>query len=119
MQPKAPSTTQVTRRQIVQASAGFIVTIPLVSVLTARPAFADLPILAENDPVAAALGYVHDATKTDTVKFPKRAGADSATQFCSNCLQYAEVGDNLGTCAIFAGKRVAAGGWCNVWVLKP
>ena len=33
---------------------------------------------------AQAMGYVIDATKADTVKFPKRAGEAGANQFCHN-----------------------------------
>ena len=77
-----------------------------------------MPIAAEDDPVAKALGYVHDATKVDTVKFPKRAAADGATQFCHNCLQFTATSDGWGTCTVIPGKRVAAAGWCNVWVKK-
>ena len=29
--------------------------------------------VAEDDPVGQALGYVHDATKADVAKFPKKA----------------------------------------------
>src|SRR5262245_36350018 len=38
------------------------------------------------DPTAEALGYVEDAKKADTKKFPKRAGAEGAKQFCYNCM---------------------------------
>lgn len=44
-----------------------------------------LPALGESHPVATALGYRHDATKVDTAKFPKRAGAEGEKQFCYNC----------------------------------
>ena len=106
-----------TRRQFVRLAARWIAGIPFISA-GARAWSADLPILAEDDPVAKALGYARDAAKVDTSKYPKRAGAAGATQLCSNCLQYAAIGDGTGTCTIFAGKRVAAGGWCSVWVMK-
>ena len=40
--------------------------------------------LDEKDPQAVALGYVADASKVDTKKFPKYATG----QLCSNCALY-------------------------------
>ena len=34
--------------------------------------------VTESEPLAQAMGYVEDATKTDTAKFPKRAGEAGA-----------------------------------------
>jgi High potential iron-sulfur protein len=67
------------------------------------------------DPQAAALGYVADATKTDTKKFPKYA----AGQVCGNCALYqGKAGDAGGGCPLFAGKQVSAKGWCSAWAKK-
>lgn len=75
--------------------------------------------VSEDDPTAVALGYVHDASKVDTAKFPKRAGAAGATQFCDNCSLYqAGEGEEWGKCSIFPGKLVKGAGWCNAWVAK-
>jgi hypothetical protein len=75
---------------------------------------------------AAALGYIHDATKVDTAKYPKRAGAEGAKQFCDNCLFYQQGGlkaegleGEAGKCVIFPAGLVAAKGWCNSWSPKP
>jgi hypothetical protein len=77
-------------------------------------------------PAAAALGYIHDATKVDTTKFPKRAGADGAKQVCNTCAIFSEGGKKLegqpgewGKCAIFTDGLANAQGWCNAWVPKP
>jgi hypothetical protein len=71
--------------------------------------------LSEKDPAAVALGYVEDATTTDTKKFPKYA----AGQLCNNCQLYqAKATDAWGGCPLFAGKQVAGKGWCNAWVKK-
>jgi hypothetical protein len=71
--------------------------------------------LDEKDPQAVALGYVHDATKTDKQKYPKYA----AGQACSNCALYqAKATDPWGGCPLFAGKQVAGKGWCSAWVKK-
>ncbi len=69
----------------------------------------------EKNPQAAALGYVADATKTDTKKFPKYA----AGQLCSNCALYqGKPTDAAGGCPLFAGKQVAGKGWCSAWAKK-
>ena len=69
----------------------------------------------EKDPQAAALGYVADATKADTKKFPKYA----AGQHCSNCALYqGKAADEMGGCPLFAGKQVAGKGWCSAWAKK-
>jgi hypothetical protein len=77
------------------------------------------------DPQPTALGYVHDASKVDTAKWPKKAGADSDKQKCSTCVLYLEGGlqaegqtGEWGKCALFPNALVAANGWCNSWALK-
>lgn len=76
--------------------------------------------LEESDPTAQALGYAHDASKVDVAKFPKKAGADGASQKCSNCSQFVAGGNEAGwgKCNIFPGKLVNAEGWCNTWLAK-
>jgi hypothetical protein len=75
---------------------------------------------------AVALGYVHDAAKTDLVKFPKRKGAEGEKQLCNNCMFYQQGGlkaDGMdgewGKCLLFQDGLVAAKGWCNSWSPKP
>lgn len=71
--------------------------------------------LDEKDAQAVALGYVHDATKTNTKKYPKYA----AGQVCTNCALYqGKAGDAWAGCPLFAGKQVAGKGWCSAWVKK-
>ena len=77
----------------------------------------NLPELELTDPIAIALGYQEDANLVDTNKFPKRAGAEGAKQFCDNCTLYKEVRPGFGTCTAIRGKLVAGKGWCNAWVL--
>ena len=73
------------------------------------------PMLDVKDPQAVSLGYVVDATKTDTKKFPKYA----AGQNCITCTLYqGKATDASAACAIFAGKQVAGKGWCSAWVKK-
>lgn len=77
----------------------------------------------ESDPQAQALGYVTDAKKVDTKKYPKRAGAEGAKQFCYNCQFYQAKGDAKASkeapCTLFAGKTVSGQGWCNSWTQNP
>ena len=78
-------------------------------------ALAQGAMVAENDTVAASLGYKADGTKADKAKFPKYA----AGQECGNCSLYqGKAGDAAGGCPLFAGKQVAAKGWCSAWVKK-
>ena len=72
-------------------------------------------LVDEKSPQAMALGYVADAGRVDAKKFPKYA----AGQICANCALYqAKPGDAAGPCPLFAGKQVAAKGWCSAWVKK-
>jgi High potential iron-sulfur protein len=69
----------------------------------------------EKDPQAVALGYVADAKKVDTKKYPKFA----ASQNCANCALYqGKPNDKAGGCPLFAGKQVTAAGWCSAWAKK-
>ncbi len=71
--------------------------------------------LDEKDPQAAALGYVAEATRADTKKFPKYA----AGQMCSTCALYqGKPAEASGGCPLFAGKLVSAKGWCSAWAKK-
>jgi len=75
--------------------------------------------VAEDEPLAQAMGYVLDAGQTDTAKFPKRAGEAGASQFCDNCALFSgEVGAEFAPCSIFQNRLVAGKGWCNAWVAK-
>lgn len=108
------------RREFLQSSAVGMAAVPLIDLLGARSAWAAGETrITEDDPVAAALGYKHDASTVDTAKWPKKALPGGENEFCHNCLQYKETEEGWGTCTIFPGKLVAAEGWCNVWVAIP
>lgn len=68
----------------------------------------------EKDPTAAALGYVHDASKADKAKFKNYA----AGQNCGNCALYQGKDAAWGNCPLFTGKQVAAAGWCSAYAKK-
>ena len=70
-------------------------------------------------------GYYADATKVDATKYPKRAGEEGKTQFCSNCQLLVKSGIKLegkeetyGVCSLFQEGLAAEKGWCNMWVKK-
>ena len=75
----------------------------------------DTPQLTEDDPMAAALKYTHDASTVD----PASRAQPAADQSCSNCAQLTgNEGDEWRPCNIFVGKLVNSKGWCSVWVPK-
>jgi len=102
------------RRKFLTRAAQGVALIPLLS-MTEEVVWAAEKITLDN-PMALALGYVHDASTVDVAKFPKRAGAEGAKQFCDNCSQYKTTEEGWGTCTIFPNLLVAGKGWCNVWV---
>ena len=101
-----------TRRDIIAATGAIIATSALPRLANAAEK------VTEDDPTAVALGYHHDASKVDTSKWTKRAGADGAKQLCNNCALYVDQGDGWGSCSIFQGRLVNGDGWCNAWVAK-
>ncbi len=75
----------------------------------------DLPRLTEDDPVAVALKYTHDASSVDAASRVQPA----AEQSCANCAQLVgNEGDEWRPGNIFVGKVVKSSGWCSVWVPK-
>ena len=85
------------------------------AILMGSEACADLPLLDEKDPTAAALGYVTDATRANKAKYPTYAPG----QACGACQLYqGKAGDATGPCPLYAGKSVMAKGWCSAFVKK-
>jgi len=99
----------ITRRRVLLTGA-----IATAAVAVSRVANAQGVKLALDDPQAVALGYVEDAAKVDTAKFPRY----QAGQNCETCSLYQPGEGGWGGCSIFAGKQVAAAGWCNVFAPK-
>ena len=106
-------TDTVTRRRFMfSAAAGGAV---MLAGRIPAAAAADMPPADPSGPQAQALGYVVDATTTDTAKFPRY----EAGQICANCQLYQGAADSeAGPCPLFPGQSVAAQGWCNSWVKK-
>jgi High potential iron-sulfur protein len=79
------------------------------------PAAAAGGMVDEKDPQALSLGYVADAAKADKAKF----ASYQAGQACGSCMLYqGAAGGEAGGCGIFAGKQVAAKGWCSAYNKK-
>ena len=98
------------RRQFIR-----IVPVASAALLVARSTFAaDAPMVGEKDATAVALGYVADATKADKAKFSNYA----AGQNCAGCALYQGKDAPAGVCPLFAGKQVAAKGWCSAFAKK-
>ena len=103
--------TRHSRRRFVKV--GFVGVAALQLGVIVRSAVAsDLPRVDTEGATAKALSYTHDAT---TVDADLRMGA---TRICATCRFYPNESDVWGPCALFAGKAVAARGWCNGWVAK-
>jgi hypothetical protein len=93
----------------------FLMTVAAASTAALSNAAFAQAMVDEKDAQAAALGYVADAKRVDTKKFPKFA----AGQNCSNCALYqGKPADKAGGCPLFAGKQVAGAGWCSAWAKK-
>lgn len=104
---------KIARRKFIQLSA---VAAAGCLVQPGRQAQAqDLPQLAEDDPLAMAMKYTHDAGTVD----PSTRNNPAADQTCANCaLIQGNDGDAWRPCQIFPGKVVSADGWCAVWAPK-
>jgi hypothetical protein len=105
------------RRRAVQAMLGGLAAVPLMQLVgLAAAQAADLPQLAEDDPTAKALKYVHDATKAARAD---KGGVAADKQFCSNCMFIQAPSGAWRPCQLFAGKAVNENGWCMSWAPKP
>jgi High potential iron-sulfur protein len=93
----------------------FIASIAATGAALIAPAALAQTKLDEKDPLAVALGYVHDSAKADGKKYPKHAN----TQICAGCVLWqSKATDPWGNCPLFAGRQVNAKGWCSSWVKK-
>ena len=103
------------RRFLLKCGASGVAVLGAQAIGQSAALAADMEPVSPSDAMAAALGYVEDATTTDTAKFSRY----EAGQTCANCLLYQGAADSeSGGCPLFAGKSVAAKGWCNSWALK-
>ncbi len=105
---------KIARRQFIQLS---VVAAAACLVRPGAEARAeDLPKLAEDDAMAQAMKYTHDASTVDAASRANPA----PDQTCANCALIQ--GDETAAwrpCQIFPGKLVNNKGWCSVWAPKP
>jgi hypothetical protein len=95
----------ITRRQLLGATATAIVSAPLLNLMSRSAEAADAPRVDPNDAQAKALSYVHQSPKPDNL--------------CSNCQLYTGPAEaEWGPCTLFPGKQVAGAGWCSAWVKR-
>ncbi|MSR15091.1 MAG: High potential iron-sulfur protein [Gammaproteobacteria bacterium] len=104
------------RRAFFKRGLSAVAAVSMTQFVANRAVFAaDLPHVDEASPQANGLGYKHDATQTDVVKFARY----QAGQACAGCALYQGVaGAEWGGCGIFAGQAVAAKGWCSAFAAK-
>jgi len=97
--------------QVLSAAAGAAT---LANMLPQSAQAAELPRLAESDPLAANMGYKEDTAKVDH----KKHANHKIDQTCANCQFYQGGKEGYGPCQLFPGKSVSAKGWCQVWAKK-
>lgn len=104
------------RRTLLKGALLGVAAMP-ASALLSRAADAAAGKVDPNEPQAKSLGYIEDAAKVDAKANPNYKPGQS----CANCLQAptAKPGMAEVPCNIFAGRNVAAKGWCKVYVKKP
>ena len=99
----------LSRRRFVQSAGAATVAIGF-GTTTIRAE--ELPRVNEEDTMAKALNYVHDAGTADAAK-------RFSDRYCNNCALYAgNADDEWAKCSIFPGKVVAGRGWCSAWAPK-
>lgn len=102
------------RRRALRLMIGGLAAVPLVRLADAVAAEGGkLPHLAEDDPQAQALSYVHDASQARYRE--EKGGVPGDDQFCYNCQFALETEGEWLPCQIFPGKTVARDGWCTAW----
>jgi hypothetical protein len=104
------------RRTLLKGALLGVAAVP-VSALISRTSAAAGARVSPTEPQAKSLGFVEDASKVD----PKANPNFKPGQNCANCLQApaAKPGMTEVPCNIFAGRPVAAKGWCKVYVKRP
>lgn len=106
---------KIPRRDVLKGALIGVAAVPVTAILGRAEAAAG-PV-DPNEAQAKSLGYVEDATKVDAKANPNY----KAGQHCANCLQVpaGKEGGAQVPCNIFAGRLVAANGWCKVYVKRP
>ncbi|MGE0173521.1 MAG: high-potential iron-sulfur protein [Oligoflexales bacterium] len=89
--------------------------------LASKISYAAKKLVSEDDPVAKALKYTHDAA-TNPLRTKEKMGVQAKDQACKNCAFFSAApkldGVDVGNCAMIASGVVKATGWCNSWAAK-
>jgi hypothetical protein len=102
---------RLTRRLFVK-TAGAVTALGATSLSSLQAMADDLPRVSEDDAMAKALNYRHDAQAVDAAK-------RASDHYCYNCALFAGSEDDAWAgCSIFRGKSVAGRGWCSAWAPK-
>jgi hypothetical protein len=102
----------VTRRALMKSLAATAAAIGVLRGAGSRAG--ELPHLDPKDAQAIALGYVEDAGQVNPKKFPTYVPGSR----CDNCLLLQGTAGAYRPCNLFAGKLVAAAGWCSGWTAE-
>lgn len=114
----------LTRREFLKLSTLSLLALPVLSKLSLKPAWAQVPnkLVSESDPMAAALKYRQDATKVPVTERVKKIDVEGKDQFCSNCNFYKSMGEvdkvKAGECTLIKAGMVTEKGWCMTWTKK-
>lgn len=121
---------KATRRQFVQglsvATVGVLAGVGTQALAAegrgAKPAAGGAPMVdAKTDPVAKSVNYVTDHKEIKDAKLKTdRQGVKFEAQFCKDCMLASAIAGKTDAvnCTLFAGKAVAATGWCTSWAKK-
>jgi hypothetical protein len=104
------------RRTLLKGALLGVAAVPVASLLSRTVEAAATGKVSPSEPQAKSLGYVEDATTVDAKANPNYKPG----QVCANCLQAPTAKPGMADvpCNIFAGRPVAAKGWCKVYVKK-
>jgi len=98
------------RRRLLKSALLSAAVLPIVRAPVEKAQAADLPLVTADDPVAKALKYTTDASKSADAKPGSK---------CANCKLYQGAANSAqGPCLLFPGKAVMAPGWCASWTAK-
>lgn len=100
------------RRTFVRTVAGAALAAPIL--FSSHKALAGVK-LAEDDPMAVALGYKEKTADVDAAKYPTH----TKEQVCVDCVLYQGDDPEWGACGAFSNKLVAGQGWCQAYAAKP
>jgi hypothetical protein len=117
--PTKGSVMTMERRSFLTAMLTGFAALPVL--VMSKVSYAARKLVSEDDPVAKALKYVHDASKSK-LRTNAKMGVAAKDQHCSNCAFFTAQpdfeGKKVGNCTMIAAGYVEANGWCNSWAKK-